>query len=163
MTRLNKALAGAVLASAIGGLYTLEGVEYTAYTDIAGVPTICAGTTQGVRMGDRATPQQCWDMTVRDYRKHEAAVLQAISIPLNVNEQTALTYFCYNVGNAACQASTAFKLFNQGRTREGCHALAKFNKVRINGKLVVSKGLVNLRNAEIARCLEPSSLYSSSP
>ncbi|UVN13199.1 endolysin [Pseudomonas phage vB_PaeP_FBPa6] len=36
-----------------------------------------------------------------------------------------------------------------------------WNKVTINGQKVVSKGLVNRRNAEIKQCLEPSSQYSS--
>jgi lysozyme len=149
----NKALAGAALAAAIGGLYTLEGLELFAYKDIAGVPTICAGTTSGVRMGDKATPQQCWDMTVRDYQKHEGAVLRGITVPLNVNQQTALTFFCYNVGNAACMDSTAFRLINAGDYRAGCQAMALFNKVTIDGRKVVSRGLVNRRAAEVQKCL----------
>lgn len=154
----NKALIGAALAAAIGGLYTLEGVKFDAYRDIAGVPTICAGTTQGVSIGDKATPQQCWDMTVADYRKHEAAVLKAINVSLNINQQMALTFFCYNVGVSACVSSTAFRLINAGDYTAGCQAMALFNKVTINGKKVVSKGIVNRRAAEVKLCLaSPSS------
>jgi lysozyme len=150
----NKALTGAALAAAIGGLYTLEGVELNAYRDIANVPSICAGTTLGVKMGDRATPQQCWDMTVRDYQKHEKAVL-TIKTELTKNQQTALTFFCYNVGYSACLDSTAFRQFNAGNYLAGCQAIAMFNKVTINGKKVVSKGLVNRRAAEVSLCLKP--------
>jgi lysozyme len=153
----NKAIGGAALAAAIAGLYQLEGLELSAYRDIAGVPTICAGTTSGVRMGDRATPQQCWDMTVRDYQLHERAVLRGISVPLNVNQQTALTFFCYNVGIAACMDSTAFRKLNAGDYRAGCQAMALFNKVTVNGRKVVSKGLVNRRAAEVRQCLLPVS------
>jgi lysozyme len=151
----NKAIGGAALAAAIAGLYTLEGVELTAYRDIAGVPTICAGTTSHVGMGQRATPQQCWDMTVRDYQKHEQAVLKGITVPLNVNQQTALTFFCYNVGISACMDSTAFRKTNAGDYRAGCQAMALFNKVTVNGRKVVSKGLVNRRAAEVKQCLLP--------
>lgn len=153
----NKAIGGAALAAAIAGLYTLEGVELTAYRDIAGVPTICAGTTSGVRMGQQATPQQCWDMTVRDYQLHERAVLRGITVPLNVNQQTALTFFCYNVGVSACMDSTAFRKINAGDYRAGCQAMALFNKVTVNGRKVVSKGLVNRRAAEVKQCLLPVS------
>jgi lysozyme len=153
----NKALIGAALAAAIGGLYQLEGLELTAYRDIAGVPTICAGTTGGVRMGQTATPQQCWDMTVRDYQKHEKSVLKGITVPLNVNQQTALTFFCYNVGDSACMDSTAFRKINAGDYRGGCQAMALFNKVTVKGRKVVSKGLINRRSAEVNLCLAPLS------
>ncbi|BDR26746.1 lysozyme [Pseudomonas phage sp. LP] len=157
---MNKPLRGAALAAALAGLVALEGSETTAYRDIAGVPTICSGTTAGVKMGDKATPEQCYQMTLKDYQRFERIVLDAIKVPLNVNEQTALTFFCYNVG-PVCTTSTAFKRFNQGRATEGCQALAMWNKVTIDGQKVVSKGLVNRRNAEIKQCLEPSSQYSS--
>lgn len=150
----NTALTGSALAAAISGLFALEGVEYFAYKDIAGVPTLCAGTTLGVRMGDRATPQQCWDMTVRDFKKHELAVLDSIHVPLNVNQQTALTFFCYNIGTYGCKDSTAFKLINAGDYKAGCQAMAMWNKVTINGKKVVSKGLNNRRAAEVSLCLK---------
>ncbi|ARB30337.1 lysozyme [Pseudomonas phage phiNV3] len=162
MNLRNKALAGTALSLALGGLVGLEGMSLPAYRDIAGVPTICAGTTAGVKMGDVATPAQCYSMTLKDYRRFEAIVLKHIDIPLNVSEQVALTYFCYNVG-PACATSTAFKLFNQGRTREGCEAMGMWNKVTINGRKVVSKGLVNRRAAEIELCATPSLLYSYSP
>lgn len=149
----NRALVGAALAAAITGLYTLEGVELTAYLDIAGVPTICAGTTKGVKMGQKATPAQCWTMTLLDYQKHEQAVLKAIKVPLNVNQQIALTYFCYNIGVYACMDSTAFRKINAGDYTGGCQAMALFNKVTVNGKKVVSKGLVNRRAAEVKQCL----------
>lgn len=151
----NKALTGAALAAAIGGLYSLEGLELFAYKDIAGVPTICAGTTLNVKMGQKATPQQCWDMTVKDYQIHERAVLQGIKVPLTVNRQTALTFFCYNIGVYGCLDSAAFKLFNAGDYRAGCQAMALWNKVTINGKKVVSKGLQNRRAAEVKLCLAP--------
>lgn len=162
MTPLNKQISGAVLALALGGLGLHEGMKYTAYTDIVGVPTICAGTTAGVKLGDTATPAQCYSMTLADYRRFEGIVLRNITIPLRVNEQIALTYFCYNVG-PACAASTTFRLFNQGRVLDGCKALAMWNKVTINGRKVVSKGLDNRRAAEINLCVTPSLLYSYSP
>lgn len=158
----NKRILGAALTLALGGLAAHEGVAYVAYRDIVGVPTICAGTTQGVKLGDKATPQQCYDMTLKDYRRFEDVVLKNITIPLRQNEQVALTYFCYNVG-PACATSTTFRMFNQGRSLEGCLAMSLWNKVTINGRKVVSKGLVNRRAAEVELCVTPSLLYSYSP
>lgn len=151
----NKALVGAALAAAITGLYQLEGVKYKSYMDIAGVPTLCAGTTLGVKLGQTATPQQCWDMTVRDYQKHEKAVLAGIKVDLNVNQQVALTFFCYNVGYYGCLNSTAFRKINAGDYTAGCQAMALWNKITVNGRKVVSDGLKNRRQAEIDLCLKP--------
>lgn len=151
----NRALGGAALAAAITGLMALEGVELTAYRDIAGVPTLCAGTTLNVKMGDKATPQQCWDMTVADFKKHEKPVLDKIKVPLTTNQQTALTYFCYNIGIYGCSTSRAFRLFNSGDYVAGCNAMGMWNKITVNGRKVVSKGLQNRRNAEIVLCLKP--------
>lgn len=170
----NKALTGAALALALGGLSMLEGTKNVAYRDIAGVPTICSGTTAGVRMGDVATPSQCYTMTLADYRRFEKVVLDNITIPLRVNEQVALTYFCYNVGEGrkataklrkidGCITSQAFALINQGRTLEGCQAMRLWNKVTINGRKVVSEGLDNRRSSEVNLCVTPSLLYSYSP
>lgn len=170
----NKALTGALLGLALGGLATLEGTSKVAYRDIAGVPTICSGTTAGVRMGDTATDADCYRMTLADYRKFEKVVLDNITIPLKVNEQVALTYLCYNIGAGrkatatrkqvdGCITSTAFRLFNQGRTMEGCEAFRLWNKVTINRRRVRSKGLDNRRDAEVRLCVTPSSLYSFSP
>jgi lysozyme len=170
----NKALTGAALALALGGLTQLEGDKRVAYLDIAGVPTICAGTTEGVRMGDTATQADCYRMTLKDYRRFEKVVLDNITIPLNVNEQVALTYFCYNVGAGrkataklrkvdGCVTSRAFNLINQGRVQDGCEAMRLWNKVTINGRKVVSKGLDNRRSLEVKLCATPSLLYSYSP
>ncbi|HHP7177414.1 TPA: glycoside hydrolase family protein, partial [Pseudomonas aeruginosa] len=49
---------GAVaIASALVAAH--EGRSLVAYVDPVGIPTICEGITAGVRLGDRATPQQC--------------------------------------------------------------------------------------------------------
>ena len=49
--------------------------------------------------------------------------------------------------------STAVRLINQGKIEQGCRALGMWNKAKVNGKIVVVKGLVNRRNEEIKLCL----------
>lgn len=152
---MNKRLIGTVFATALAGLVSLEGMRTTAYLDIVGVPTICAGTTEGVKMGDRKTEAQCWQIAEQEYRKFEQVVIANVKVSLNHNQQAALTYFCVNVGATGCRTSTAFRLFNEGKMVEGCKALRMWNKVTINGRKVVSKGLDNRRAAEEKLCLAP--------
>lgn len=147
----NKALSGAALAAALAFLIQHEGSEQQAYQDSAGVWTICSGSTKGVQPGQTASQEQCWDMTTRDYRVAESAVLRAVHVPLRDHQIVALSSFCYNVGNSACQSSTLFRRLNAG---EGCRAaieeLPRWNKITLNGQKVSLRGLTNRRQAEVS-------------
>lgn len=151
----NKALVGAAFSAALAGLISLEGMELTAYKDIVGVPTICAGTTRGVKMGDTKTAEQCWTIAASEYREYEKTVTNGITVPLNSNQQAALTWFTVNVGKYGFLDSAARRKFNSGDYVGGCQALGMWNKVTLNGRKVVSKGLQNRRQAEINLCLKP--------
>lgn len=142
-------------SAALAGLISLEGMELTAYRDIVGVPTICAGTTRGVKMGDTKTVQQCWTIAAAEFREYEKTVIDGITVPLNTNQQAALTWFTVNVGKYGFMDSTARRRFNAGDYVGGCQAMGMWNKVTINGRKVVSKGLQNRRQAEIDLCLKP--------
>lgn len=52
------------IATALAGYF--EGNRLHAYHDVGGVPTICYGHTQGVAIGDTATPAQCTAQLRRD-------------------------------------------------------------------------------------------------
>ena len=155
----NKALFGAAFTAALGGLVSLEGMRTTAYLDIVGVPTICAGTTRGVKLGDTKTKEQCWSIAAAEFREYEKVVIDNIKVPLKPNVQASAVWFCINVGKNGCTNSTAFRLFNEGKIAEGCHAYRMWNKVTVNGRKVVSRGLDNRRKAEEAVCLSESQLY----
>lgn len=149
----NKALTGAAFTAALSGLVAFEGMELTAYKDIVGVPTICAGTTAGVKMGDRKTAEQCWEIAGEEYRKYESAVLRVIDKPMKPQHQKAFTYLAVNIGVSGFANSTTAIRFNAGDVEGACHAIRLWNKVTVNGKKVVSKGLDNRRKAEEALCL----------
>ena len=151
----NKALAGAAFSAALAGLISLEGMELTAYKDIVGVPTICAGTTRGVKMGDTKTAEQCWTIAAAEYREYEKTVIDNVKVSLNPNQQAALTWFTVNVGKYGFIGSTSLREFNRGDYAAGCKALRMWNKVTVNGRKVVSKGLDNRRKAEEALCVKP--------
>ena len=159
----NKPVVGAALAAALAGLISLEGMRTTAYLDVIGVPTICAGSTKGVKLGDKKTPEQCWQVTEEEYKEYEQTVLKAIRVKIDANVQIALTYFCVNVGKAGCTSSTAFREINAGNLVAGCKALRMWNKGTVNGKKVVIPGLDNRRAAEERLCLSKSpSVWSPS-
>src|SRR5690606_2252077 len=108
----NKALIGYAFTAALSGLVALEGMRTSTYLDSVGVPTICAGTTKGVKLGDTKTVEQCWTIAEAEYREYEKVVIDNIKVPLRANEQVALTYFCVNVGKYGCKGSTTFREFN---------------------------------------------------
>lgn len=141
--------------AALSGLVGLEGMKTKAYKDIVGVPTICAGTTRGVKMGDTKTVEQCWSIATSEFREYEKVVIDTIKVPLNPNQQTALVWFTVNVGKYGFIDSTAAARFNRSDYTGGCHALRMWNKVTVNGRKVFSKGLDNRRAAEEALCLKP--------
>lgn len=155
----NKALTGAAFAAALSGLVTLEGMRTTAYLDVVGVPTICAGTTRGVKLGDTKTEAQCWTLAAAEFREYEQTVIDNIKVKLKPNEQAALVFFCVNVGKNGCKGSTTFREFNAGNSEKGCRALRMWNKGTVNGRKVVIKGLDNRRAAEEALCLNPDQLW----
>lgn len=159
--RLNKPVTGTLLATALAGLISLEGLRTNAYLDSVGVPTICAGTTRGVKLGDTKTVEQCWTIAEAEYKEFEEYVISRLKVPVEPQVQIALTYFAVNVGKGGYAGSTALRKINAGDTEGGCHALRMWNKGRVNGVLVVIPGLDNRRAAEERLCLSKSpSLFS---
>ena len=55
----------------------------------------------------------------------------------------------YNIGFGKFAESTLLKKLNNGLYNEVPFELKRWNKTTIDGKKVVSRGLVNRRNAEI--------------
>ena len=68
MSKIRYAIAGLSLSAAgLVGILNYEGVSDTAYIPVAGdVPTIGFGTTEGVKLGDRITPEKAVERAYRD-------------------------------------------------------------------------------------------------
>jgi lysozyme len=150
-SRLKKG--SAVAAAAIALVSTFEGLRQNAYPDPAtqGQPwTICYGSTNGVKPGDRKTVEQCKAMLALELQSYAAGIEQCVTVPLPDSRFVALVSFSYNVGIKAACGSSAVKLINQGKTAEGCEALLKWN--RAAG--VVFPGLTRRRQKERQFCLE---------
>lgn len=147
-------VAGLALTVAfVGGL---EGTRLVAYRDVVGVPTICQGLTENVKMGDVATQAECDQRFAEELTKFEKGVSSCIGswAQLPVKTKISIVSWAYNVGIHGACTSTAAKRFNAGDFSGGCAAMKWWDKGRVNGKLIRINGLAKRREAEYRLCLE---------
>lgn len=137
------------LALALGS--TFEGEKLTAYRDPVGIPTICRWHTAGVRMGDKATPDECAALAQADTLDALRDVDRLVTVSLNANELGAYTDFVYNVGAEKFRTSTMLRKLNAGDRPGACAELKRW--VYAGGKVLM--GLVKRRDAEYRLCMTP--------
>jgi len=152
-TRAQKVGAAAAIAAALA--VPAEGLRQVAYRDPVGIPTICFGSTKGVRMGDTATVEQCREMLTRE-------MLEAVEIVdrcqpgLPVEVLAAFSDAVYNIGPVvACDTgrSTAARLLAARRYAEACDQLPRWDRSRVGGVMMALPGLTRRRAAERDLCL----------
>ena len=136
-------------------LKELEGRKLKAYQCSAGTWTICDGITEGVREGDTATDSECDERLANEIIKYEQAVLSGTGGDVNQNEFSAMTILAWNIGVSAFLGSTVLKAHNRHDKVAASRAFGLWNKVTIDGKKVVNKGLTRRRAIEAALYLEP--------
>jgi GH24 family phage-related lysozyme (muramidase) len=131
-----------------------EGKRNQAYLDIVGVPTICFGSTLGVKMGDYLSDDECLALLLVDAKKHRNGWLSYVNDKAKISylpptRDAAYTDLTFNVGNRAAGRSTATRRLNAGNIKGGCQALGWWNKA--GGR--VRRGLINRRVDDVALCL----------
>ncbi|MFM7010857.1 MAG: lysozyme [Betaproteobacteria bacterium] len=140
----------ALSASAFVGIALHEGYRGEAYIPVHGdVPTIGFGTTEGVKSGDKTTPEKAMVRALSDISKFEGAVKRCVTVPLHQHEYDAYVSFAYNVGWPAFCKSTLVKKLNAGDYEAACNEIRKW--VFFQGSPL--PGLVKRRNAEAEKCL----------
>lgn len=149
-----RATAPETMAIAVPLLFELEGMRLQAYRDIVGVPTICAGTTRGVRMGDVKTLAECEALArseLLEYREiwHGYLTDETLDFRVPPKRDAAFTTFAINVGADSAGRSTATRRLNAGNVAGACEAMTWWNRA---GNRVVL-GLVNRRKREKSLCL----------
>jgi lysozyme len=149
------AAATAALIMAVTALKTDEGKRNVDYLDIAKVPTACYGHTgAGVKAGTRRSDAECEALLSADAATHMKGVLACTpSIADRPYQLAAATRITFNIGVAAYCRSTIARRFNAGDLRGGCNAFPAWNKARVNGRIVIVRGLVDRRARERAMCL----------
>ncbi len=139
-------------ATALAG--PCEGLRQYAYRDVTGLPTICMGSTKGVKMTDFRTIPECNAMlTVEMRAKVEAVEKCHPGLPVSV--LAAMSDAAYNLGEGViCDRShTVAQYLYKGDFLQGCNALPLYDKARVAGVLVALPGLTKRRGLERGICL----------
>lgn len=140
-------------AAALVGIAVHEGYRGTAYTPVAGdVPTIGFGTTEGVKMGDKTTPERALVRLLKDANKFEQAVRNCAPVPMYQHEFDAYVSLTYNIGTGAFCKSTLVRKLKAGDYRGACEEILKWDKFQ--GKPL--DGLTARRIEEYQKCLGSS-------
>jgi len=159
-------LVGAALIAAIF-FVQFEGTKHTTYIDPPGIPTICYGHTQGVKIGQNATEKQCLAYLGEDTKKVSEAIDRLVMIEISDTTKASFISFSYNMGIGAFSRSTMLKKLNNNDIIGACQELPKWIcssvkegsgdssgscKSKKKNKTVL-KGLVIRREAEQKLCL----------
>jgi lysozyme len=150
-----------ISAALLIGILKYEGYRDEAYIPVPGdVPTIGAGRTEGVKMGDKTNPVREMQYLYNNINdKYAAGVRKCITVPLYPHEFEALINISYNAGVGAVCRELAPK-FNAARTDEdyarACAAIEGW-RVTVGGRDCRDKknncrGLVVRRKAQRAQC-----------
>ncbi len=142
----------------------VSGKQYLrAYLDIVGVATACDGLTsyrgRKIRITDQFTEAQCAVMLEQALVEHAKGVMQctpglALTYVGRDRARFAAVSLAYNVGVGNYCSSTARRQFNAGQIGAACTSMLAWNKVTVNGKKVVNRGLSARRERERAVCVK---------
>lgn len=131
-----------------------EGKRNVAYLDAVGIPTICFGSTRGVRLGMVLNDQQCLQLLKLEVAEHRTGLHRyftpiTLASRLPPARDAAYTSTAFNCGVTAIGKSTATRRLNAGDVAGGCQALTWFDKA---GNRVL-RGLFERRKREKALCM----------
>jgi lysozyme len=149
-----------------------EGLELTAYLDIAGVPTIGYGHTLSVTHDDvgrrTITAAEAEELLLSDLFTAENDVLRATAaVDLNQNQFDALVSFVFNLGIGRLLSSTLLKRIRAGRFEDVPFELSRwvYATNRHTGRKEKMPGLIKRRAEEAALFSEPvmSETFSDEP
>ncbi len=129
----------------------MESCRLSSYQDQGGVWTIGWGHTGlGVRKGLVWTQAQADAQLATDLAVFSAGVSKLVAPNLTANQFSALVSLGYNIGLAALAGSSALHFANEGAWSSVPFCIAKWDKITVEGRLVVDRGLVGRRACECA-------------
>jgi len=128
-----------------------EGRRYKAYQDGADKSTIGVGHL--IKPDEKhlltaiLTDDQVNDLFYIDLKSFADSINRQLKKPVTQNQFDALCSFAFNLGMGSLLGSTLWKNFSKGTpVVEG--NFTAWSKIRVNGELVESKGLLNRRKKE---------------
>ena len=154
LTPAQKKASAVALAVAIA--MPAEGLRNYAYRDPVGIPTICFGTTRGVKLGDYKGTPECKVLITQDMQNAVDAVERCGAPSMSVNQMAAFADLVYNVGPlplCSPENSTLHRKLKAGDVIGACNELPKWNKAKIVGVFVSLPGLTERRLLEKELCL----------
>lgn len=126
-----------------------EGLRLVAYLDSVGVWTIGYGDTgPDVVKGLTITKEEAEKRLRKRLVEFEGYVNTYVNVPLKQHQFDALVSLVYNIGPTNFKTSTLLKKLNAGDYIGAADQFLVWNKGRVDGKLVVIKGLANRRAKE---------------
>jgi GH24 family phage-related lysozyme (muramidase) len=137
-----------------------EGLYLKAYLCPAGIPTIGWGTTEypdgrKVKIGETISEQDAERFLRHHVQVYVNALNNALKIPVNDNQYSALLSWTYNIGAGAMRSSTLIRVLNQGNYAQAADELLRWDKATVNGVKRVLSGLARRRRSERELFLEP--------
>lgn len=153
MTPAQRKAAALSIATALA--IPAEGLRQWAYRDPVGLPTICFGSTAGVKMGDFRTVPECKALLTKEML-YAVSRVDSCRPGLPVNVLAAFADSVYNIGpHVACDPSrsTAARLLAAGDYKAACDQLLRWDYARVAGVSVRLPGLTKRREMERQVCL----------
>ena len=142
------------LAICVGCVASFEGLRTVAYRDPVGIPTVCFGETEGVRLGDSYSVEECRALLGDRVVAFGQAVDRCVTAELPPARKAALVSFAYNIGVSAFCGSTLVRKLNSGDVYGACNELPRWKNATRLGVRVELPGLVKRRQQERQLCLE---------
>jgi lysozyme len=139
---------------AINAIEQLEGFSSSVYNDTAGNATIGYGhllhkSPKTVEDGKLVwTGEHAENMLKVEVLKIEQALNEKINVTVNQNQFDALVIWTYNLGIERLNDCSWLRMLNNEEYAEVPKLMQLWNKERIGGEFVVSKGLTNRRKFE---------------
>ena len=134
------------MSIAIDLLKKFEGLRLTAYLDSAGVWTIGYGHTGiDVYEGLDITEEEAGFLLETDFAWATRAVRRSVRAPLTQEQRAALISLTFNIGSSAWKSSTVLRRLNAENYEGAADAILMWNKITVDGKKIVSRGLTNRR------------------
>jgi lysozyme len=144
-----------ISGAALVGMAVHEGYRGEAYhatedERARGISTIGFGTTEGVRPGDRTTPERALVRLLEDATRFERHLKECIGdVPMFPHEWDAIVSWAYNVGPGAACGSTLVRKLKAGDYAGACRELLRWDKQ--SGRTL--PGLTKRRQDEFRRCV----------
>lgn len=150
---IKRSAVGGLLVSAalLVGVLVNEGYTDKAVIPVPGdIPTIGAGRTEGVKLGDKTEPVREMVYLLNNLEnKYAAPLRKCIKVALSQNEWDAYLSLSYNIGTNAFCNSTLLLHLNKSEYSEACEQILVWDKFKGNPL----KGLTNRRKKEYELCL----------